>query len=181
MTRDLPPSTWKAQPWKNGGGVTYEIVRWPADADDFDLRVSVADVERDGPFSTFPGYSRHSILLGSAPLEFANGERAPMTMVGDGRTFDGATPISVRLPSGPTRLLNILVRKSGPMVRTGTTIPSHPVRFVFDLATQHACVFDPPQPILVHACTFDPPQWEYARPIGNGFIFDEPKLVVWIE
>ena len=27
--RILTPSEFRSQPWKNGGGVTHEIVRWP--------------------------------------------------------------------------------------------------------------------------------------------------------
>ena len=49
---DCPP-----QPWRNGGGVTRELLAWPQAAD-WRLRVSVADIERDGPFSPFPGVDR---------------------------------------------------------------------------------------------------------------------------
>ena len=44
---DLPP-----QPWRNGGGVTRALLTWPH-ADDWAVRVSVADITRDGPFSAF--------------------------------------------------------------------------------------------------------------------------------
>ena len=38
-------------PWKNGGGVTRELLRLPADGgDDWTLRISVADIAADGPF-----------------------------------------------------------------------------------------------------------------------------------
>ena len=50
------------EPWKNGGGVTRTLSvdtagqppRW---------RVSVADIDRDGPYSRFPGYDRVSVVL----------------------------------------------------------------------------------------------------------------------
>ncbi|XES00502.1 HutD family protein [Streptomyces sp. S1D4-11] len=47
-------------PWKNGGGVTREIVAWPEGADmgDFEWRVSLADVGGDGPFSAFADVDR---------------------------------------------------------------------------------------------------------------------------
>jgi uncharacterized protein len=54
-----------ATAWKNGGGVTVELARWPADAslDDFDWRVSIAEVASSGPFSIFPGVDRVITLL----------------------------------------------------------------------------------------------------------------------
>ena len=54
-------SAWKAVPWKNGGGITHEILReGPSDA--FTFRLSAAEVAADGPFSRFPGIDR--ILMG---------------------------------------------------------------------------------------------------------------------
>lgn len=55
-------------PWKNGGGVTREIVCVPAGADleHFDWRVSIARIASDGPFSCFPGVDRVITLLEGA-------------------------------------------------------------------------------------------------------------------
>ncbi|MDF1749006.1 MAG: HutD family protein [Alphaproteobacteria bacterium] len=50
---------YKETPWKNGGGITREIVL-KEDDDGFLWRLSIADVSTDGPFSSFPG--RHRIL-----------------------------------------------------------------------------------------------------------------------
>jgi hypothetical protein len=50
---------YKETPWKNGGGITREIVL-KEDEDGFLWRLSIADVRSDGPFSSFPG--RHRIL-----------------------------------------------------------------------------------------------------------------------
>ncbi|HTE46728.1 MAG TPA: HutD family protein, partial [Gemmatimonadaceae bacterium] len=54
--------------WKNGGGRTREIVRLPSGSalDSFDWRASIADIEADGPFSTFGGIDRVIVLLGGA-------------------------------------------------------------------------------------------------------------------
>ncbi|MEO8526020.1 MAG: HutD family protein [Caldimonas sp.] len=48
-----------AQPWRNGGGVTRELLAWPG-VGDWCVRVSIADIEADGPFSTFSGVQRES-------------------------------------------------------------------------------------------------------------------------
>lgn len=57
-----------ASAWKNGGGRTREILRLPigASLDDFDLRVSIAELAASGPFSPFPGVDRVIVLLGGA-------------------------------------------------------------------------------------------------------------------
>jgi environmental stress-induced protein Ves len=57
-----------ATPWKNGGGVTREIVCWPLGAglDTFDWRISIASIAAAGPFSAFPGIARTIMLLDGA-------------------------------------------------------------------------------------------------------------------
>jgi environmental stress-induced protein Ves len=54
-----------ATPWKNGGGLTREVLWQPTGAslDDFDWRVSVAQIDSDGPFSAFPGIDRVITLI----------------------------------------------------------------------------------------------------------------------
>ena len=45
------------QAWRNGGGQTRELLAWPHGAD-WSVRISLADIEADGPFSPFPGVQR---------------------------------------------------------------------------------------------------------------------------
>ena len=54
-----------AVPWKNGAGLTREIVCRPAGAgmNDFDWRVSIASITAPGPFSAFDGVDRVIVLL----------------------------------------------------------------------------------------------------------------------
>jgi len=58
----------KSQAWKNGGGSTTELLKFP-DNDDYDLRLSIATVERSGPFSQFQGYQRTIIQLEGEPMK----------------------------------------------------------------------------------------------------------------
>jgi environmental stress-induced protein Ves len=53
-------------PWKNGGGVTHELLRVPTAGDGFAVRLSIAEVAADGPFSRFPGVDRVITLLEGA-------------------------------------------------------------------------------------------------------------------
>ena len=40
-----------ASPWKNGGGVTREVAKSPSQAPFW--RLSIANVDQEGPFSSF--------------------------------------------------------------------------------------------------------------------------------
>src|SRR4029453_7140835 len=68
MVRLLTPNDYRSRPWKNGAGRTTEIAVHPAGAglDAFAWRVSIASVERNGPFSAFPGIDRTIVLLDGA-------------------------------------------------------------------------------------------------------------------
>ena len=52
-------------PWKNGLGVTTEILIEPSDATigNFDWRLSMARIDADGPFSSFPNIDRLLLVL----------------------------------------------------------------------------------------------------------------------
>jgi environmental stress-induced protein Ves len=100
-------------PWKNGGGVTRELLRLPADGDDWTLRISVADIDADGPFSPFPGISRWFAVLTGAGVRLRWPTRALHVHAGDAPLhFDGADAPGCTLFNGPTRDLNIMVRAS---------------------------------------------------------------------
>lgn len=100
------------QPWRNGGGVTRELLAWPpGSGDDWQLRVSVADIGRDGPFSAYPGVQRGFAVLEGAGvvLRFGTHERR-LTPASEPIVFDGADAPGCRLVGGPTRDLNLMVR-----------------------------------------------------------------------
>jgi len=164
VRRILSPAEFRSQPWKNGGGVTHEIVRWPdpgaragAYDDAYDVRISIADDRTPGPFSRFPGYRRWSFLAGAAPivLDVAGTVHELMTL-GDHLEVDGDVAISCELPAGPTRLFNILVRDGVDAV-VGRGPCARPIRFAFALAALpwlpagHAAVFDPPEVAILTA------------------------------
>ncbi len=92
----LPAASRQWVPWKNGGGLTSEVATGPdgAGVDDFDWRVSIARIERDGPFSMFPGVDRTLALLSGGPLTLAgSGWEATLSEGSDPIAFDGADPV----------------------------------------------------------------------------------------
>ena len=90
--------------WKNDGGWTTEIARDPAQsATDFRWRVSVADIERDGPFSAFSGITRWFAVLEGAGVELKLDERWQRVRAGDAPLcFDGSAAPDCSLIDGPT-------------------------------------------------------------------------------
>ena len=99
-------------PWKNGGGVTRELLRLPAGAaEDWTLRISVADIAADGPFSPFPGITRWFAVLSGAGVRLSFPDRALNVAPHDlPLCFDGAQAPGCTLLDGATRDLNVMVR-----------------------------------------------------------------------
>ena len=98
------------QPWRNGGGITRELLAWPQPAD-WQLRVSVAEIERDGPFSPFPGTERWFAVIDGAGVELAWAGGTTTLRCGDAPlNFTGEAATACRLLQGPTRDLNLMHR-----------------------------------------------------------------------
>jgi environmental stress-induced protein Ves len=112
-------SSFKAIPWKNGGGVTHEALRVPADGPEFRWRVSIATIAASGPFSDFSGYRRHLTLLRGAgmQLQFADGTEANLSEDGAHVAFDGGLAAHCELLAGPCTDLNLMVSAALPAPR----------------------------------------------------------------
>jgi uncharacterized protein len=168
LLSECPP-----QPWRNGGGLTRELLAWtggvkdarqpssgadapgangdaggagsrddsrgnaagatsgeaarplasPANAD-WLLRVSVADITQDGPFSPYPGVHRAFAVLEGAGvvLQWPEGGR----MLGpedEALHFAGEAAPGCRLVSGPTRDLNLMVRTNAGQAAMRRAVP----------------------------------------------------------
>lgn len=103
-----------AEPWANGGGRTRTLLAWP-DARDWWLRISVADVERAGPFSVFPGVDRwFAVIEGDGVLLRTLGR--PVALIGadaeEMHAFAGDVVTDCELRGEPTRDLNVMVRRT---------------------------------------------------------------------
>ena len=101
-------------PWKNGLGSTTEIAIHPSDAklDDFDWRVSMAQVASDGPFSSFAAIDRTLLVLEGNGIDLSIAGQAEMRI--DRETiycFPGDQPTSARLVDGAIVDLNVMSRR----------------------------------------------------------------------
>jgi environmental stress-induced protein Ves len=100
-----------ATPWRNGGGVTRELAMWP-DAGDWAWRMSVADVDKSGPFSKFEGIERWFAVLEGAGVQLeVAGVPHRVTAADAPLFFDGAAATDCELIAGKTRDFNLMVRR----------------------------------------------------------------------
>lgn len=110
--RHFPKHRFTAMPWKNGGGTTHEIARFPAESADWDWRISIAEVAQDGPFSAFPGCDRALLLLSGAGMRLRiAGREADLRRPGDSVCFAGEDAVEACLSDGPTVDFNAIWRR----------------------------------------------------------------------
>lgn len=107
MTRRVAVGDLSAKPWRNGHGATRDLLAAPGGPDDW--LVSLANLERDAPFSTFPGADRTFTLVAGGPVRFTFGDGAsldcpPLVPI----VFPGDRPLACRLTAGPARALNVI-------------------------------------------------------------------------
>ena len=115
------------QPWRNGGGVTRELLAWP-DPNGWWVRISVADIAADGPFSAFPGVRRWFTVLQGGGVALAIDGVEQVCRIGDSPlAFSGESSTACRLLAGPSRDLNFMLRDTeGTMQRVVANRPWSP-------------------------------------------------------
>jgi len=147
------------QPWRNGGGSTRELFVWPGGAAPWQLRISVADITQDGPFSAFDGVDRWFAVLQGVGVRLA---------LPDGvQTLDACSPPRRRtaaaapgcsLVDGPTRDLNLMVQRGAGQACMLAAAPGQPwvhgapLRGLLTTTPVHLQIDDAP-PRLVGAWT----------------------------
>lgn len=153
MTRltHLPRESYETRPWKNGKGVTTDLYRAPAGADDdgFELRVSLAAIPEEAPFSAFPGVERRITLIEGAGLALDFGDRVMTLRPFETQGFDsGATPTG-RPIGGPVRVVNVMARRARwriadcrTLTALETTLTGGSVAVFFALSGQWSAVAD---------------------------------------
>jgi uncharacterized protein len=152
-TLDVSP-----QPWRNGGGSTRELLAWPS-AQDWQVRISLADIVQDGAFSAFPDVQRwFGVVRGAGvALQFA-GRQVTQTLADGALQFDGAAAPYCRLLDGATQDMNLMLRGNDaaygsmqPVVRGVAWQSGLPLRAVFttvagvwcdDFHEQHLAAYD---------------------------------------
>jgi len=106
----IPANEYQRTRWKNGLGWTREITRYPSQDDPWSWRLSIAEVDKDGPFSAFENVDRELILLSGEGmrLNFADDESVTLNPPHDKHRFAGERELSAELISGPTQDFNVM-------------------------------------------------------------------------
>lgn len=109
----IPAQEYTRTRWKNGLGWTREIMRSTPSGDDWDWRLSIAEVDQDGPFSAFPGVDREIVLLSGAGmrLDFADGDSHVLHPPHGALRFAGEQAVNAALLDGPTQDFNVMWRR----------------------------------------------------------------------
>jgi environmental stress-induced protein Ves len=113
MARILRSVDYVARPWKNGGGTTRDIAVSPpgASLDTFDWRLSLAQVDRDGPFSRFDHVDRTIVLLSGAMTLHERDRRIDLVR-NEPFAFAGERAIEATVAGGSTRDFNVMTRRA---------------------------------------------------------------------
>lgn len=112
MLRILRNTDYPSRPWKNGGGTTRDILVSPpgASLEDFDWRLSLAQVDRDGPFSRFDNVDRTLVLLSGA-MTLHEPDRRIELVRGEPVEFPGERAIEATLSGGSSLDFNVMTRR----------------------------------------------------------------------
>lgn len=134
--------------WKNDGGWTTEIARGSDGSDAFRWRISIAEIESDGPFSSFPGIERDLLLLegNGIELDIDDAEPRRMTRRFESVHFNGESRIQCHLLAGPTRDFNVMARRDAvrseviarPLVGAMVIFPEADTEWVAHVFSGHA-------------------------------------------
>jgi uncharacterized protein len=101
MLRLIRASEYREQRWKNGGGLTHEIA-----ATDF-WRVSIATIERSGPFSDYRGYDRTIVAIEGELVTLLAGDETIVLRHFEPLEFPGEEKVEARV-NGLARDLNVM-------------------------------------------------------------------------
>jgi environmental stress-induced protein Ves len=129
----LTESDYQQTLWKNGAGVTTDVLIRPTGAthSTFDVRVARSPITSEGPFSSFPGIDRRITLIQGARLELDFGDRISVLYPFEPLAFDSVLAPRSRLTDGAVEVINVMTRRgvwtssvemlAGPQCRALTT------------------------------------------------------------
>lgn len=111
-SRVIPSFEYRRERWRNGLGWTREILRLP-DNEDWQVRLSIAEIEQDAAFSAFPGIDRELVLLRGEGLRlrFTDGAVHTLMPPHDRLRFAGEAQVTGELIDGVTHDFNLMWRR----------------------------------------------------------------------
>lgn len=94
-------------PWKNGGGTTHELAVGQ-DVGGQIWRLSLAEIAREGPFSSFAGQWRIHTIISGQGLRLMGTEETLEALPLAPLEFDGGIAFDAQFIEGPCRAVNLI-------------------------------------------------------------------------
>lgn len=178
----IPAASITPQAWRNGGGLTRELWVWPPASSqlDWQLRITLAEVAQDGPFSAFPGVQRHLVVVDGCGLSLRWSLEGAWQDLVPGHlpvSFDGAQPPDCRLlrvKGQPARSTDLNLMLRGPRGRIqamqagqAMTLPTPQRGFFAAQAGRWWCAGEPAQVVAAQTLVWQddhaasPGTWQF--------------------
>lgn len=120
-------------PWKNGGGETTELFIYPQGQEDFNLRLSVAKVHQNGPFSQFKDIDRWLIILSGDGVSLEFHDRViTLDQSSEPLWFKGEENIFSKLLGESVTDFNVMMRRGYGIASVQKVVGNH-----LSLVSQH--------------------------------------------
>ena len=113
MIRHLTPADYTVMPWANGRGTTIEMLREVGPDGGLLLRLSMASVVEDGPFSIFPGVERNLTVISGPGFDLVGETHliaAPLVPL----AFPGDVPMAAAGVTAPSDDFNVMTARGLP-------------------------------------------------------------------
>lgn len=170
--------------WKNGKGITRELLRVAAhgNPDDFALRISIANMDCDAGFSTYPGIDRILAILRGSGMELIDVPTGAVCHALRGRyssvAFAGERQLEGRLPDGPILDFNVMVRRDMAtaavrIVEPSRTVPALNCRLLFVAQGQARITFEDGSALVLEESGF-------IEPMGAEYITTADASVAFL-
>jgi len=130
------------EPWRNGGGVTRTLATGSSQ-----WRISLAEIERDGPYSRFEGISRTSLVLRGDGVTLRNDNAVVQLKPFEAVEYDGDAAWKASLIEGPVTALNVMSARGRYRTRVRAIVDSMIVRpncAAVVIALDSGCTFSEP-------------------------------------
>ena len=140
---DLRPiASVPTEPWRNGGGVTRTLATHGSQ-----WRISLAEIERDGPYSRFEGISRISLVLRGGGVTLRDDNVVVQLKPFEAIEYEGDAAWKASLIDGPVTALNVMSAQGRYRTRIRAVVDSMIVRpqcAAIVVALDGACTFSEP-------------------------------------
>ncbi|WP_406647828.1 HutD family protein [Aliisedimentitalea scapharcae] len=94
-------------PWKNGGGMTRMLMSQEG-PNGLSWRLSLADIQTDGPFSSFPGLQRILTIVSGDGIDLFNSDHRLLARPYQPVSFSGDLALDSQRVGADTRAFNLM-------------------------------------------------------------------------